>query len=426
MSAVKQFWDDCPNFDDIPAGACYDDTKKAKRGRPRKNDGEGAATEKKPPLTIELLESELYKKGITVRFDSIAKKQSVEGSDIPSFCIDNNLPIVLSSELKTVYSGASTAIIAEYLTAIAQDAKNVFNPVVLHINSLEWDKQDRVETLFKAIHITDDDYFSRTLFTKWMWQCLAMAQNDNGRYGADGVLVLHGPQGIGKTRLAAKLALRPEWFKDGINLDPSNKDSIIGATRQWICELGELESTTRQKDIGALKAFITKSAEDVREPFGRKEVHYPRRTSYIGTVNRTDFLRDSTGNRRFWTITIPERFDWPTIECIDFSQLWAQVRDEFYALGDMQAFRLTYQEQQQLAGVNTAYQRQDRYEQEFLDIVGDSNNTDWQYMTATKFKETWPSLRNAGSEQIGRLIKKHGYGDDEKKGRKYRLPKGLG
>ena len=98
------------------------------------------------------------------------------------------------------------------------------------------------------------------LFSKWLVQCVAMAHNEQGKYGADFVLVLQSKkQGAGKTsffrQLCSPKQLR-DYFLEGCSMDPSNKDDVLQNTSCWICELGELEGTTRKKDVDRLKAFL--------------------------------------------------------------------------------------------------------------------------------------------------------------------------
>jgi putative DNA primase/helicase len=105
-------------------------------------------------------------------------------------------------------------------------------------------------------------------------------------------------------------------------LDPAEKDAIRKATSTFIVELGELDSTTRKADVALLKAFLTESKDIYRTPYGRGHETFVRRTIYGASVNPDDFLKDPTGNRRFWpmpvTVTHP-------ITDIDTQQVWAEA-----------------------------------------------------------------------------------------------------
>ena len=92
-----------------------------------------------------------------------------------------------------------------------------------------------------------------------------MALNDDGSLGNEFVLVLQGKQGIGKTSFFRKLAVYPEWFREGANIDMQNKDSIMEATNVLIAELGELEATINRQQP-SLKAFLTRTFDTFRAP----------------------------------------------------------------------------------------------------------------------------------------------------------------
>jgi putative DNA primase/helicase len=108
-------------------------------------------------------------------------------------------------------------------------------------------------------------------------------------------------------------------------MDAANKDSILLAIRHWIVEIGELDSSFK-KDVARLKGFITNDRDKLRLPYDRKESNYQRRTVFCATVNASEYLVDTTGNSRFWTIpckSINYGHD------IDMQQLWTQVYHEF-------------------------------------------------------------------------------------------------
>lgn len=110
-----------------------------------------------------------------------------------------------------------------------------------------------------------------------------MAMNDEtSPTGAEDVITLQGLEGIGKTL-------------------PMRRLSILRSINCWICELGELDSTSR-KDQSALKSHLTAVSDNIREPYARTATQRVRRTSYCATVNPSEFLTSSTGNRRYQTL----------------------------------------------------------------------------------------------------------------------------
>src|SRR5690606_18813858 len=102
-----------------------------------------------------------------------------------------------------------------------------------------------------------------------------------------------------------------------------NKDSIKAVISAWCCELGELDGTFRKSDVAALKAFLSQERDEIRLPYAPTASVFRRRTVFVGTVNDATFLADTTGNRRFWPLTVT-RVDvgWDDEEV---DQLWAEA-----------------------------------------------------------------------------------------------------
>jgi len=121
----------------------------------------------------------------------------------------------------------------------------------------------------------------------------------------DAVLTLKGPQGIRKTSALRALVPDPEWFSSSSH--DQLKDQTIALHRVLITELGELEHHTGKRSAGALKNLITNPRDLQRVPYGRAYQSMPRRSVLAASVNGDDFLRDITGNRRFWVVDLPQR-----------------------------------------------------------------------------------------------------------------------
>lgn len=137
--------------------------------------------------------------------------------------------------------------------------------------------------------------------------------------------------------------------KLGHHLDASNKDSILSAISFAIVELGELDSSLKN-DVARLKGFLTDDYDRVRRPYGKRESSFPRRTVFAASVNEQQFLKDSTGNTRFWTLPVVSIDH--THE-IDTQQLFAQLAIEVEA-GEQ--WWLTKAENAKLEEMNAAHQ----------------------------------------------------------------------
>jgi predicted P-loop ATPase len=116
---------------------------------------------------------------------------------------------------------------------------------------------------------------------------------------ADGVLVLEGKQGAGKSTALRKL-FGPDYFADNLPA-MSSKDAADFIRGKWLIEIGELASMNRS-DIESVKAFLSRMEERFRPAYGRTEIHYPRQCVFAATTNQSEYLRDATGNRRFWPV----------------------------------------------------------------------------------------------------------------------------
>ena len=264
------------------------------------------------------------------------------------------------------------------------------------------DDASHLETIFEILRLTDD--FDKMLVKKWLIQTVAFAfATLDNPVSAEGVLVLQGEQGKGKTsffRVLGRLAGKPEWFQEGAVIDLRNKDSIITAITSWITELGELDSTLR-KDQSALKAFITRDKDTIRMPYGKTYTDMPRSTSFCGTVNPEQFLKDTTGNRRYWTIHVDniDRHKLFSLTANEVSQIWGFVYTLY--LANPQGFRLNDVESQRFAKRNQAYTAEMIFEGEVRSLMD---------FDLPKERWTWTSpadlqilVSGARAENIGRV-----------------------
>ena len=245
---------------------------------------------------------------------------------------------------------------------------NRTNPVTDWLETLQWDGKDRI---FEAVRLLgiEHDTFGSVLLHKWLLQCVAMAYNDAEQpIGADGVLTLYGKQGVGKTSFFKNLVPArhsDEWWQGGMSLDTTNKDDIAKILKCWIGELGELDETMK-KEQASLKALVTEGKDSIRLPYDRHPSGFRRHSSLCATVNKPDFLKDTTGNRRWWTIRIDERMNFEKLKAFDVEQLWAQIYKEYSDSTDKGGcFRLTAEEQDMLNVRNLSYTKMP----EIVDVV---------------------------------------------------------
>ena len=256
-------------------------------------------------------------------------------------------------------------------------SRNSYNPAVDWLRSKPWDGQARIQTLFECLTLKDKSKaaLSWTLFKKWMLGAVAILTARAKVF--EHALVLVDPMGgTGKTRFFRSLCPVESFRKDGVTLDPSNKDSVSEVISRWLVELGEIDATFSKSDIAALKAFLSKEVDTLRRPYDKRDNNYPRRTAFMGTVNRVNFLADETNNRRFWPIEVTA-VNWE--HGIDMQQAWAEAEAMIDA-GEI--WHLTPEENLAIGEHNQAFRAMERVEELILTRY-DPDAMLCRYMTTT-------------------------------------------
>lgn len=324
----------------------------------------------KSKVTTNLVETAMNAMGVRIGRNEITNTLRVEG--LPSRYSQqeaaNVLPILVSDFLRQNDVNASPDIVTKYIPAIADAYR--FNPVKNWLISVPWDGCDRWPIIYEILGITAPECSRyRTYVRKWFLQTVAMGCNDDWNpRSADGALVLQGEQGCGKTLFFRRMSAYKEWFVEGASIDMSNKDSIIKSLGAWITELGELDSTLKREQ-SALKAFITGESDVIRDYYARSRVRRVRHTSFCGTVNPKNFLRDETGSRRFWVVPV-EHIDIDKLLNLSsdtIHQIWVQAYSEWRS--DMNGYRLTYAERADLSHDNAEFEATVMWQEEIEDLL---------------------------------------------------------
>lgn len=194
--------------------------------------------------------------------------------------------------------------------------------------------------------------FLYDLLRKWLLQAVKLGYND-GTMSPQNILIMQAEGGIGKTRFAHWLFKeRPALVKSGEKLDPTNKDSVIKLTKYALVELGEIGQTVKAEKIDALKQFFTQNEDEYRAPFDIAVQKHPRRTSFLGTINESDFLIDRTGERRYFVLPLTA-IDWHQLERLPPAMLWGEIYAA--AVVDGEPWYLNYDEIKQLNQLNQVF-----------------------------------------------------------------------
>lgn len=177
-------------------------------------------------------------------------------------------------------------------------SQNKINDVKEYLQGLKWDGKRRVDTLLHDYLGAENNKYARAVMRKSL--CAAVARAVEGGVKYDYMPIFTGPQGIGKSTFLSILG--KDWFSDSLTtFEGKEAAELIQGT--WINEVGELTAMTKQ-ETSAVKQFLSKTHDIYRAAYGRTTNKYPRRCVFFGTSNDSEFLKDSTGNRRFWPVDV--------------------------------------------------------------------------------------------------------------------------
>ena len=177
-------------------------------------------------------------------------------------------------------------------------SQNTINDVKQYLQGLRWDGVKRLDTLLSVYLGAEDNAYTRAVMRKSLCAAVARAMECGVKY--DYMPIFTGPQGIGKSTFLAILG--KNWFSDSLTtFEGKEAAELIQGT--WINEVGELTAMTKQ-ETSAVKQFLSKREDIYRAAYGRRTQKYPRRCVFFGTSNDSEFLKDMTGNRRFWPVDV--------------------------------------------------------------------------------------------------------------------------
>lgn len=176
--------------------------------------------------------------------------------------------------------------------------KNAYHPVRGYLEKLTWDGVERADRVLIEYLGAEDSPYVRAVTRTWLLAAVARVYQPGIKF--DNVLMLIGPQGLGKSTVAARLG--GPWFTDSFST-VQGKEAFEQLRGYWIVEMAEL-AATKKADAENVKHFITKTDDTYRPAYAENIVSFPRQCVFFGTSNEDNILRDATGNRRFWTVAV--------------------------------------------------------------------------------------------------------------------------
>ncbi len=358
----------------------------------------------KPLDTQNNLKKLLELHNIVVKFNIMLRVREVTIPNIFHFEDEKeNADLEYIYHISTI-SGMPNSRLDRHLSAIAW--ANAYHPIVESITQKPWDGIPRMNNFISSVKTKDQEY-SHNIIRRWMISAIAAAHSKKG-ISSQGVLVFQGKQNLGKTKWVKSLdPLNCGAVKEGLLLDPSNKDSVITASQCWIGELGELDGTFRKSDIARIKSYITNSVDVIRSPYNARNSYFYRRTVFVATVNESNFLVDDTGNRRWWTVEVDSiDFD----HKLDIQQVWAEVFHVWKSQNENTW--LSDSEMNKLNEVNTEHELIDPFEEKFLSIFDFTEG--WRNKVTMKITATdvltklgYDKPSKTDATRMGKIIIKH-------------------
>ena len=239
--------------------------------------------------------------------------------------------------------------------------KHSINDVRDYLTGLEWDGVNRLDTLLIDYLGAADTLYTRAVIRKSLTAAVARVMVPGCKY--DYMPIFAGPQGLGKSTFLRLLGKR--WYSDSLQTFEGKEASemIQGI---WINELGELNGLSKS-ETNAVKQFLSRTEDIYREPFGKRTGCYPRRCVFFGTTNDSEFLKDRTGNRRFWPVDVGAQ---PVTKSVfkdledEVPQIWAeaftrwQFGESLYLMGEAETEAKEQQEAHQESNAKEGFIRE--------------------------------------------------------------------
>lgn len=275
-------------------------------------------------------------------------------------------------------------------------SQNMINDVKRYLQSLKWDGVRRLDTLLSVYLGAEDTLYTRAVMRKSL--CAAVARAVIGGVKYDYMPIFTGPQGIGKSTFLSILG--KAWFSDSLTtFEGKEAAELIQGT--WINEIGELTAMTKQ-EVSAVKQFLSKCEDIYRAAYGRQTKRYPRRCVFFGTSNDSEFLKDATGNRRFWPVDVgvhpAQKSIWRELP-LEVDQIWAEAY-LYWVLGEPLYLSKDVEEMAQEQQEN--HREASGKEGIILDFLDRKIPANWDQMSIQSRKMFWSGNLHTEGELVER------------------------
>lgn len=325
---------------------------------------------------VVILENDPSLKG-RLAFDEF-EQRAIARKDLPwrrithqtRYLIDRDIDN-LTHYLERVYNISSSIKLETALGVIGE--RHNFHPVRDYLNSLQWDGEERLDSLLIDYTGAADTDYTRAITRKILAAAVARVFEPGVKF--DYVLVLIGEQGEGKSQLLDRLGR--QWFSDSFSTI-TGKEAFEQIQGVWLVEMGELAGL-KKVEVETIKHFISKRVDRYRVAYGRLVQNFPRQCVFFATSNVRGFLRDQTGNRRFWPtdtrVQPPTKDTYNDLTASEIDQIWAEA---VHCYRDGEALYLSPELEQQALEAQLDHVEQDERQglvQQYLDTL---LPTDWE------------------------------------------------
>ena len=261
--------------------------------------------------------------------------------------------------------------------------RHAFNDVQTYIDGLNWDGVPRLDTLLVDYLGAEDSAYTRAVTRKAFTAAVTRAMQPGAKF--DCMLILAGPQGLGKSTLLDKMSRG--WFNDSIRTFEGKEASEL-LQGVWLVEIQELDAF-RRSDVACIKQFLSLRVDRFRAAYGRHVKELPRCCVFFGTTNTAEFLQDRTGNRRFWPVDVgvhpAVKSVWDTLPG-EVDQIWAEAKLRWQA---GEALFLTGDLEQAARDRQEAHREVSAKEGVILDFLAKPVPDDWLKWPLDKRRLFW-------------------------------------
>ncbi|BBU54070.1 hypothetical protein KU6B_03350 [Mameliella alba] len=298
---------------------------------------------------IATLEAVDRKKGLGIRRNEMTLRDEWRAGVIG----DADLALIRVHIERAGMHCVGSELTAQAVRAVAE--RNPYHPVRAYLASLTHDGTLRLDTWLTQYLQVEDSPYVRAVGRAFLIAMIARVMTPGCKH--DHVLVLRGTQGLRKSTACSILG--GTWYGDNMpSIRDGGREAGLYLRGHWLIEMAEL-APSRKAEQEDLKAFLTRASDEIRAPYARTADVVPRQCVFIGTSNEDAILKDATGGRRFWPVTVERQIDTDAL-ARDRDQLFAEALAAFNA---GEAWHLTAEAEAQAAEVQEAAREEDPWEQ---------------------------------------------------------------